>query len=348
MRILQVMGGAGAGGAEGFFSRLCIGLAEAGIDQRVAVPRNADCLGALRQGGLDPVELPFLTNFDIVTRARLARLIKNYAPSIVLTWMNRATVLCPRGRFIHVARLGGYYNLKYYAACDHLIGNTADIVEYCRRGGWGIEQTHYLPNFVDETTGDIVPRASLGAAATDPVLLALGRLHDDKAFDILLRAMAHLPGVHLWLAGEGPEKTALLALAIRLGVADRVRFLGWRKDAGALLEAADCLVCPSRVEPLGNVILEGWAHRRPVVAAASAGPAGLIENGRTGLLVPVDDVDALTAALRRVIDDTALANILGENGHAVYVATFSKQAVLGRYIDFLSMVAQPCAASPAL
>jgi glycosyltransferase involved in cell wall biosynthesis len=168
-------------------------------------------------------------------------------------------------------------------------------------------------------------------------------MHNDKAFDILLRAIAHLPSVHLWLAGEGPEKTGLLALASKLGVANRVRFLGWRKDAGALLEAADCLVCPSRVEPLGNVILEGWAHRRPVVAAASAGPAGLIDNGRTGLLTPVDDVDALTTAIRRVIDDAALAKSLGENGHAVYNAKFSKQAVLGRYVDFLSMVAQPCA-----
>jgi glycosyltransferase involved in cell wall biosynthesis len=346
MRVLQVMGGATPGGAEGFFSRLCVGLAEIGIDQQVAVHRGADCLGALREGGLDPVELPFLGNFDIVTRARLARLIKNYAPDIVLTWMNRATVLCPRGKFIHMARLGGYYNLKYYAACDHLIGNTVDIVEYCRRGGWAAEQTHYLPNFVDETTTDVVSRGTLGASATDPVLLALGRLHNDKAFDVLLRALAHLPGVHLWLAGEGPEKTALQALASQAGVADRVRFLGWRNDAGALLEAADCIVCPSRVEPLGNVILEGWAHRRPVVAAASAGPAGLIENGRTGLLAPVDDVPALMTTLRRVIDDRALAKRLGENGHAVYVAKFSKRAVLGRYVDLLSMVTRACAASP--
>ena len=339
MRVLQVMGGAGRGGAEGFFSRLCVGLAQTGIDQQVAVHRNADCLVALRRGGFDPVELPFLTNFDVITRARLALLIKNYVPDVVLTWMNRATVLCPQGNFVHVGRLGGYYNLKYYTACHHLIGNTMDIVEYCRRSGWAIEQTHYLPNFVDETAMAAVPRAALGAAATNPVLLALGRLHDDKAFDILLRAIAHLPSVHLWLAGEGPQKTALLALASKLEVADRVRFLGWRKDVGALLKAADCLVCPSRIEPLGNVILEGWAHRRPVVAAASAGPAGLIENGRTGLLAPVDDVGALTAALRRVIADAALAKRLGESGYAVYAAKFSKQAVLGRYVDFLSMVA---------
>jgi glycosyltransferase involved in cell wall biosynthesis len=137
---------------------------------------------------------------------------------------------------------------------------------------------------------------------------------------------------------------ALLTLAIKLGVIDRVKFLGWRKDTGALLESADCLVCPSRIEPLGNVILEAWAHRRPVVAAASAGPVGLIEDGRTGLLAPIDNFHALAARLRRVLDDAAFAESLGENGHAVYTARFSKQAVLCRYVEFFSKVEKPCAA----
>jgi glycosyltransferase involved in cell wall biosynthesis len=344
MRLVKVMGGAGQGGAEGFFSRLCVGLAETGIEQQIVVRRNADCVAELRHAGLDPVELPFLSYFDAFTRWRLARLVTGYAPDVVLTWMSRATVLCPSGNFIHVGRLGGYYNLKYYAGCDHLIGNTTDIVDYCRRGGWPEDRTHYLPNFADETSPGSVARSAVGGFANGPVLLALGRLHNDKAFDILLRALALLPGVQLWLAGEGPERMALLTLAIKLGVIDRVKFLGWRKDTGALLELADCLVCPSRIEPLGNVILEAWAHRRPVVAAASAGPVGLIEDGRTGLLAPIDNFHALAARLRRVIDDAAFAESLGENGHAVYAARFSKQAVLCRYVEFFSKVGKPCAA----
>ena len=82
-----------------------------------------------------------------------------------------------------------------------------------------------------------------------------------------------------------------------LGVADRVRFLGWRADPSALYRAADVCVFPSRYEPLGNVVIQAWAHGLPVVAAASQGPAALIEDGADGLLVPIDDADALAAAV---------------------------------------------------
>jgi glycosyltransferase involved in cell wall biosynthesis len=146
--------------------------------------------------------------------------------------------------------------------------------------------------------------------------------------------MAMVPHAHLWLAGEGGLEAPLKAQAARLGIAERVHFLGWRTDNAALLAAADCLVCPSRVEPLGNVILEGWVQEKPVVAAASSGPAGLIETEKTGLLVPMEDAAALAAALNRVIDDPRLARTLAAAGHARYRACFSRDAVVGLYLDF--------------
>ena len=132
------------------------------------------------------------------------------------------------------------------------------------------------------------------------MLLALSRLHEKKGLDVLLRALAELPGCVAWIAGDGPLEADLKALAARLGVADRVRFLGWRSDRGALLKAADICVLPSRWEPFGTVMLEAWAAGTPLVAAASQGPSALIEDGGNGLLVPVDDAPALAAAIRRL------------------------------------------------
>jgi glycosyltransferase involved in cell wall biosynthesis len=253
--------------------------------------------------------------------------------------MNRATRLCPRGDFVHVGRLGGYYDLKNYRRCEHLIGNTRDIVAYVVRSGWPASRAHYLPNFVPEMTALPIARASLDTPEGAPLALALGRLHPNKGFDVLIEALARAPGIYLWLAGEGADRAQLEARARNLAVANRVRFLGWREDTAALLAASDMLVCPSRHEPLGNVVIEAWAAGRPVLAASSTGPAALIRDGATGLLVPVEDADALARALMRLTENPSLREELAASGRAAYVAEFSESVVVAQYRDFLERVA---------
>jgi glycosyltransferase involved in cell wall biosynthesis len=132
----------------------------------------------------------------------------------------------------------------------------------------------------------------------------------------------------------------LKSLADAQGVAQRVRFLGWREDVPSLLAAADVLVCPSRVEPLGNVVIEAWAHGKPVVAAAAIGPKTLIKEGVSGLLVPIDDPDALAEALRHVMNDKSFAARLAAGGRAAYDAAFTEAAVVRRYLDLFAEVAR--------
>jgi glycosyltransferase involved in cell wall biosynthesis len=192
-----------------------------------------------------------------------------------------------------------------------------------------------------------VSRASLDTPEDARIVLAVGRLHRNKAFDVLFRALARLPDVVLWLAGEGPEHTRLDTLARELGIADRVRWLGWRKDVGALFAACDAFACPSRIEPLGNVVIEAWAHGAPVVAAASIGPAALIASGETGLIVPIEDDEALAGSLRVVLDTPALAARLCEAGRKAYEARFTEAAVVAEYLRFFERVAASCAALPA-
>jgi len=334
-RLLQAMAGARHGGAEAFFTRLAIGLARAGQDQKLIIRRDADRATILRQAGLDVTELRFGARFDFLTRGGFARVIGSYRPHVVLTWMSRATMLCPRGDFVHVARLGGYYDLKYYRRCDHLIGNTQDIVDYLVREGWPRDRAHYLPNFVKIDPAAPLDRESLGASANAPLALALGRLHPNKGFDTLLAALALVPNLHLWLAGEGDLRPVLERQAQDLGIASRVRFLGWREDVSALMATADMIVCPSRHEPLGNVVIEAWAAKAPIVAAASAGPAALIETGETGILVPIDDAAALASALRELAGDWGLRRSLGIKGFMAYQARFEESRVVGAYRQFI-------------
>ncbi len=338
IRLLQVMAGAGHGGAEIFFVRLALGLHRSGQDQRVLIRCNTNRAAALRAGGIEPVELPFGTWLDLRTWLGFRRVVRDYRPQAVLTWMNRATAFCPRGDFVHVARLGGYYDLKYYRNCDHLIGNTRDIVAYFVREGWPPERAHYLPNFVPLMTAPPASRAQLNTPDGVPLVMALGRLHPNKGFDVLLDAIAEARGLYLWLAGEGVLRAELEARAARLGIAERVRFLGWHEGIPALVAAADMLVCASRYEPLGNVVIEAWSAGRPVVATASAGPAALIRDGETGLLVPVGDAAALARAMMRVADDPTLRARLTAAGRAAYAAEFSEPVVVAHYRAFLDRV----------
>ncbi len=348
MRILQVMAGRRHGGAEAFFERLVIALARAGVEQRIVIRRDEGRAARLRQAGLSPVEMRFGGPFDIMTRWRLARQLRQFQPDVALTWMSRATSALPvrsaaGDKAVRVGRLGGYYDLKYYRHCDHLIANTSDIVAYIRRSGWPEERVHYLPNFVDPAPAAAADRDAMGVPRDAILALALGRLHPNKAFDTLLAALARAPRIYLWLAGEGEQRATLEALVKRFGLEARVKFLGWRDDVAALMAASDLVVCPSRHEPLGNVILEAWAHRRPVLAAASAGPAGLIANERTGLLVPVDEVEALAAALTRLAEDRGLRDRLAAGGHEAYLAEFTEPAVVTRYQQFFEKIVRECA-----
>ncbi|HKX10858.1 MAG TPA: glycosyltransferase [Stellaceae bacterium] len=340
IRLAQAMAGAPHGGAETFFVRLALALHRAGQEQCLIIRRDAERAAALQAGGLPPLELPFGGALDLRTRLGLRRILREHRPEVVLTWMSRATRLCPRGDFVHVGRLGGYYDLKYYRRCDHLIGNTRDIVAYVTRAGWPESRAHYLPNFVPEMTASPIARASLDTPEAAPLALALGRLHPNKGFDVLIEALARAPGIYLWLAGEGEERARLEARARRLEVGGRVRFLGWREDTAALLAACDMLVCPSRHEPLGNVVIEAWAAGKPVIAASSAGPAALIRDGVSGVLVPTDDADALARAMTRLAENSALRAELAAAGGAAYGSEFSESVVVAQYRDFLERVAR--------
>ena len=149
-RLLQALAGAPHGGAEMHFLRLCLALQRAGMEQRVVLRPWPDSLATLRAGGIEPVTAPFGGIFDRKTGKILRREIADFRPEVVLTYMNRASAAMPRGDFVHIARLGGYYDLKYYRNCDHLVCVTPDLKAHCVKQGFPTERVHLITNFVDD------------------------------------------------------------------------------------------------------------------------------------------------------------------------------------------------------
>jgi glycosyltransferase involved in cell wall biosynthesis len=332
LTVLHLLGSRGDGGAETYFLSLIEALKATSEPQAAAIRAHP-----AREAALAALDIPTRTfNFHTAVTPLTRALIKAYATEleadVLLGWMSRASSAMPKGPWARIGRLGGYYHMQRYVGADMLVANTHDIVRYMvEENGWPREKTRYIPNFATPDSRPAIARSTFDTPEGVPLLLGMGRLHSDKAHDITLRALADLPEAYLWIAGSGPAERELKTLAKALGVWKRVRFLGWREDAGALYRACDVVVFPSRIEPLGNVVIQAWAYGKPLVTAASIGPAALVRNEEDALLVPVDDAAALSSAILRLLADDALSARLVEAGAARARAEFSEAAVVAEW-----------------
>jgi glycosyltransferase involved in cell wall biosynthesis len=180
------------------------------------------------------------------------------------------------------------------------------------------------------------------AAATAPTdgsryILSVAMHVEKKALDTLIRAFARVAaadaGLSLRLAGDGPLSPMLANLADGLGLSGRVQFLGHQSQAqvASLLKGAEMFVLPSRAEPFGVSLLEAAACRRPIVASAVGGIPEIITDGLSGLLVPPDDVDALSAAMLRLLERPEIGRALGESAYQTVATRFTGRAMGARY-----------------
>lgn len=174
------------------------------------------------------------------------------------------------------------------------------------------------------------------AAVTDlprgVVIGAIGRLHPDKGFDLLVRAAARLPDdVVVVIVGTGEEEERLRNLARELRVEDRVVITGWVEDALSYLRAFDVLALPSYREGFPLVTLEAMLAEIPVVATDVGGVAEAVRDGENGLLVEAGDLDALVAAAGALAADAELRNKLGARGRADVLDRFTARQMAERF-----------------
>jgi len=323
------------GGAERFFVHLVNALARRGVEQTAVIRPNR-----LWRKDIENSAKLIESNFRNLSSDRLLLPLKVMSnarrdkPDALFSWATRASRLMPNYKgCIKISRLGDYpTNLSYFKNTDVLVCNTPGIGEHVRRIGWtrGVE---VISNFTNTERVAPIDRASLNTPEGVPVVMSMGRFVPRKGFALLTEAVAKLPGVYLWLAGDGEERENVEKLAAHLGVLDRVRFLGWQKDTRPFLAAADIFVMPSSHEPLGNVILEAWAQEKPVVSSRSEGPSWFMQDGENGLLADIGDVDGFSRAIERLINDKALAAQVAAGGHATLMQQFSEDAVAGAYIE---------------
>jgi glycosyltransferase involved in cell wall biosynthesis len=342
MRVLHVMAGAKDGGAETMMLDGVLALAEAGVTQRVVTRGdNPDRIDALAGADVAVDLAPFDRIFRMPTSAQIAAAADALQPDVVHYWMGRAGEFSlPRLRARSLGWYGGYYKLARFRNCAWQTGVTSDIARHIIAQGAPADRVSVLHTFANIAPAIPAARAPLDTPEGAPVVLALARLHWKKGIDTLLDAVVDLPGVFVWIAGAGPLESELKQRAERLGVSDRVRFLGWRNDRSALLAACDAVAFPSRYEPFGTVTVEAWAAGKPLVVTDAAGPAATVTAEHDAILVPKDNPAALREGLRRVLEDGELAQRLIENGRRSFEAGYTKQAFVRAALELYQQIRQ--------
>lgn len=214
-----------------------------------------------------------------------------------------------------------------YPWADAVVVQTPEVRRWAE-GFLRPEAVTVIPNFVVTPPPEV--RANDAAAGTSGLtakaslrqVVGVGRLDDQKGFDLLIRAFAECrrgrPGWQLTILGDGEKRGEFEALAQQLGVASEVRFPGRVVAPATYLREADLFVLSSRYEGFPNALLEAMAVGLPVIATdCPSGPAHIVRNGVDGILVPTEDVGALAAAMAALMDDEPRRKEMGERATSV-------------------------------
>lgn len=214
-----------------------------------------------------------------------------------------------------------YYPVERFFSrfCDYIV--TINKEDFNRAKTFHCKNVRYIPsvgvdiNRIKKLTVDkAAKKESIGVPADKTLILSAGELIERKNHEVIIRALAKIktPDVYYAIAGKGPLKENLSALAKELGVGDRVLFLGFRTDVFELYHAADISAFPSKIEGLGLAGVEAMAAGVPLVSSNVHGILDYVIDGKTGYAIKPTDVDGFAAAIDKLAADPALRESMKE------------------------------------
>lgn len=352
VRLLILTVGFTVGGAEQLILVTAPRLQRLGFEVLVACLKGWGPIGdELERSGVRAVALGAAGAFDLRAAGRLLSLLRRERIQILHAHLYLANIAARViGRMAGVpVVIGTHHDTDleiglFGRLCEAATGSMSDTVLACseavrrhaiRAYGLGHGQVRTLRNALPdpgETWSDparrVDLRRELGAAPGERLVGSVGRLIEPKkglpVFLAAARRIAErLPDVRFVIVGDGPARQRLEQMARRLGVAHLTTFAGERRDIPRVMEALDLLVQPSNWEGFGLTLLEAMAAGRPVVATRVGGMPEVVVHGRTGLLVPPGDPDALAGACLEILSDGERAARFGAAGRQRARADFS-------------------------
>ena len=338
------------GGVERHLVGLSSYLQRAGVDPALVLFYDRELARQVRALGLSPVILPARHPYNPACVNDLARALRESGANVVHAHGYRALVTCAlakgraRSEFALVktehGRPEGVRRFRYAAdrwatrrAVRAVSYVTEAVARYYERAHRGVLRrvVHNGIDPIDRAECPRPPELEGGVAH----LAIVGRLSVVKGISVALEALASpgVPeGIRLNVIGTGPLEEALRRDARNLGLGERVRFLGFRRNALDFIAHVDCLLMPSLHEGLPYTLLEAMSLGTPIVGSRVGGLADVLQDGETGLLVPAGDPGALRRAIVRVSADPGLGRALAGSAARLQRSRYTLDAMGGRYL----------------
>jgi len=346
MRVLHTESSTGWGGQENRTLNELIGLRERGHELAVVSRPGACILERAAEAGFATFTVPMRGALDLPAVVRLRGIIKRFRADIVNTHSSRDTLLAGlaarsiigRPRIVRTRHLALPITstFTYSKLPDHVVTVSRYVENYLVGAGVPREQITTVPTGIDfsrydraTVAGDL--RRELGLAPETPLIGTVAILRAKKGHADILDAvpavLQRFPDAHFVFAGDGAQTANLTARIAADGLGERVHLLGLRRDVTNVLASLDVFVLPTHQEALGTAFIEAGAMGLPAIATAVDGVPEVVQDERTGLLVPVHDGAAIAGAIKRLLADPIYRQGMGANAAEFVRRKFSRQAM---------------------
>ncbi|MHB8764275.1 MAG: glycosyltransferase family 4 protein [Deferrisomatales bacterium] len=348
MRVLHLDTGRSWRGGQQQVFYLHRGLLGRGVESHLICSAGGELLARAQAAGLPAAGLPLRGEWDLASVLRVAVAARRLGATVVHAHSAHALTIAllaarlGRGCRVVATRRVDFVPSRHplnrwkYGGPHRLVAISRAIRQILEEFGVPPERLRLVPSGVDFSR--VAPgsgqgfRDELGVGADERLVGNIAHLADHKGQRYFIEAMpavlAAFPNTRFVIVGEGELEADLKARARALGLGERLRFPGFRRDVDAVMDALDLFVMPSHLEGLGTIVLDALASGKPVVAAAAGGIPEILEDGRHGLLVPPRDPAALARAIGRVLGDPGLACDLAAAGLGRARREFSVEAMV--------------------
>ena len=358
IKLVQIAHGMGCGGLERVVATICRGIDPERFEPQVLTLKWYGPVGEELSAHGVRVKLlnPVAGGADYIAPLRVARALREIRPNVVHTHNTQAflegglgSILARAPMLVHTDHARLYPDkLKYTLAesvmakfAYRIVGvSDATTQEFLRHHRIAREKLCTIPNGIDRTPFEITVdrrevRRELGIEGDGPVLGSIGRLVPQKGIDQMLRATSIIlqqhPTATLVLAGDGPLEHELRAMADGLGIAQRVRFLGQRRDVARLLKIFDLYLLTSNFEGLPIALLEALACGCPIVSADVGGVSSVVHPGVNGELVPPVQPEMFAATVTKLLGDPARLSTYRQASRRLFLEQFTIEKMVKYY-----------------